>query len=212
MSLIVGNILLIVFSFILFAFLHSFLASTRVKQIIYKKGKGFLPFYRFIYNIISVVVLFLLYLNLPPSNVIIYDLPYPYDFVIFALQIMSLLGFAYTLKYFSVKEFMGLSQIKRWHDKNYDFEKLDEESTFRTDGLYRFMRHPLYFFSILFLLFRPYMDLNYFVIFVCLVIYFYIGSVYEEKKLVEKFGDEYIQYQKAVPRIFPLKPILKHKS
>lgn len=212
MSFIFENVLIIVFSLTFFAFIHSFLASSRVKQIIYNKGKRFLPFYRLLYNIISVVILFIIYLNLPPSNVTIYDLPYPYDFIMFTLQTLSLAGLAYTLKYFSAKEFLGLSQIKRWYNKNYDFENLDEESTFRTDGLYSFMRHPVYFFSILFLLFRPYMDLNYFVIFICLVIYFYMGSIYEEKKLVEKFGDKYIQYQEIVPRIVPFKTILRHKS
>ncbi len=212
MSFIFENIFVIVFSLTFFAFIHSFLASNRVKQIIYKKGKGFLPFYRLLYNIISAVILLVIYLNLPPSNVIIYDLPYPYDFVMLTLQTLSLAGLAYTLKYFSAKEFLGLSQVKRWYNKNYDFENLDEESTFRTDGLYSFMRHPVYFFSILFLLFRPYMDLNYFVIFVCFVIYFYTGSIYEEKKLVEKFGDRYIQYQETVPRIVPIKTILRRKS
>ncbi len=212
MSLIFENIFVIVFSLAFFAFIHSYLASSRVKQIIYKKGKEFLPFYRLLYNVISIVILFIIYLNLPPSNVIIYDLPYPYDFVMFALQTLSLAGLVYTLKYFSAKEFLGLSQINRWYSKNYNFENLDEESSFRTDGLYSFMRHPVYFFSILFLLFRPYMDLNYFVIFICLVIYFYIGSIYEEKKLVEKFGDKYIRYQETVPRIVPFKTILRRKS
>ena len=44
---------------------------------------------------------------------------------------------------------------------------------------------------------------------VCLlaVIYFYIGSYYEEKKLVNYFGDTYIKYQKVVSRIFPGFPL-----
>jgi protein-S-isoprenylcysteine O-methyltransferase Ste14 len=78
--------------------------------------------------------------------------------------------------------------------------------TLKIEGPYKYMRHPVYFFSILFLIFRPYMDLTYLTLVICLIAYFYIGSYYEEKKLIEVFGDEYKVYQKNVPRIFPLKP------
>jgi len=67
------------------------------------------------------------------------------------------------------------------------------------------MRHPIYFFSMMFLLFRPVMDLFYLTCLICIIIYFCIGSYYEEKRLVEKFGEDYIKYRKAVPRFFPLK-------
>ena len=49
------------------------------------------------------------------------------------------------------------------------------------------------------------MDLFYLVMFISITLYFYIGSFYEEKKLVEKYGVEYKEYQKKVPRIFPIK-------
>jgi len=54
------------------------------------------------------------------------------------------------------------------------------------------------------------MSLFYLTLFICIVIYFYIGSIYEEKKLVEKFGSEYRNYQEKVGRIFPFKS--KNKS
>jgi protein-S-isoprenylcysteine O-methyltransferase Ste14 len=49
------------------------------------------------------------------------------------------------------------------------------------------------------------MDLFYLTFFACVVVYFYIGSYYEEKKLVRLFGQEYINYRKEVPGIFPVK-------
>ena len=33
--------------------------------------------------------------------------------------------------------------------------------------------------------------------------YFYLGSIPEEQKLVEEFGDAYRRYQQAVPRLIP---------
>jgi len=88
--------------------------------------------------------------------------------------------------------------------KNYTSE-LDEELTLRIEGPYRYSRHPVYFFSIMFLLFRPAMDLFYLTVFLCIVIYFYIGSFYEEKKLIKNFGKIYSRYKESVPRIFPVK-------
>lgn len=205
MSLIIQNALYLISALTIFGFIHSFLASNKVKKYIYNKNKYFLPYYRLFYNILSLIFLVIIYLGLPPDGIIIYDLPNPYDFIVLGLQLLSLAGFIWTLKYLSVKELIGLSQIKRLFDGTYNYEELDETSFLETDGIYKFTRHPLYFFSILFLLFRPYMDLNYFIIFGCFVIYFYVGSIYEEKKLVEKFGDEYRNYQKSVPRIFPIR-------
>jgi methanethiol S-methyltransferase len=205
MSVILRNAFYIISTLALFGLVHSFLASNKVKRFVYNKNKFILPYYRIFYNVISIIFLGAVYLGLPASNVVIYDLPNPYDFVVLGFQFLSLVGFIWTLKYYSLKELLGLSQIKRLFENNYDFEQLDEQSSFITKGIYRFTRHPLYLFSILFLLFRPTMDLNYFIIFGCFIIYFYVGSIYEEKKLVEKFGDAYRNYQKSVPRIFPLR-------
>jgi protein-S-isoprenylcysteine O-methyltransferase Ste14 len=45
--------------------------------------------------------------------------------------------------------------------------------------------------------------------FISFVVYFYIGSVYEERKLIKIFGNDYLEYQKMVSRIFPVKLITR---
>ncbi|MFA7229193.1 MAG: isoprenylcysteine carboxylmethyltransferase family protein, partial [Melioribacteraceae bacterium] len=87
----------------------------------------------------------------------------------------------------------------------YNTGDLDEKLVLKIEGAFKFVRHPIYFFSILFLGLRPAMNLFYLVMFICIVLYFYVGSFYEERKLVKFFGDEYREYQKKVPRIFPVK-------
>ena len=77
--------------------------------------------------------------------------------------------------------------------------------TFTTEGPYNFVRQPIYFFTIIVLACRAAMDLFYLTMLVCITGYFYIGSLYEEKKLSEIFGEDYIEYRKRVPRIFPVK-------
>jgi protein-S-isoprenylcysteine O-methyltransferase Ste14 len=39
-----------------------------------------------------------------------------------------------------------------------------------------------------------------------LTLYLYIGSVFEEQRLVDEFGDNYINYQQDVPRLIPRPP------
>ncbi len=200
------DVFILVLSIILFGFSHSFLASLKVKNYIKQNYPRLIPFYRLIYNLISFLTLYLFFIYLPQPDITIYDLIKPYDFIILAFQFLSFLGLIWAFRYFSLKEFLGISQIGRWFKRSYNINDLDEKMTLKIEGPYKYMRHPAYFFSIMFLIFRPYMDLTYLILLVGIVIYFYVGSYYEEKKLIEIFGEKYKSYQKIVPRIFPLKP------
>jgi protein-S-isoprenylcysteine O-methyltransferase Ste14 len=198
------DVLIIIFLFIVFGYVHSLLASEKVKFQFKKKFGELIAFYRILYNIFSVISLYILYELSPKPHIIIYDLQNPFDLIILIPQFLSLAGVFWAFRYICAREFLGLDQIKRFFEKRYTTE-LDEEFTLRIEGPYRYSRHPVYFFSITFLLFRPVMDLFYLTFFVCIVAYFYIGSYYEEKKLVRQFGDVYENYKKEVPRIFPVK-------
>ncbi len=203
--IIVRDILLIIFAFALFGLLHSYLASPGFKKKLAAEAGTYIAFYRIIYNLTAIFFFYLMYELLPRPDTIIYDLPTPWDFIILIPQFISLAGILWSLKYFSSMEFLGINQAIRWFKGEYKKEDLDERLTLRIEGPYKYSRHPLYLFTILFLLFRPVMDIFYLTFFLCIVAYFYIGSLYEEKKLIETFGEEYTVYRKSVPRIFPLK-------
>lgn len=206
-----GNVLLIVFLFLLFGWLHSLTASDKIKESVRKRFPQFLPFYRLTYNVVSLFTFYLFWELSPKPDVIFYDLKSPFDIIILLPQFASLLALLWTLKFVDGKEFLGISQIQRWKAGTYKEEELDEESSLRIEGPYKFSRHPIYLFSILFLLFRPTMNLFYFVFVLCSLLYFSIGSFYEEKKLVERFGSDYVSYQTRLRRakIFPLKPLFR---
>jgi protein-S-isoprenylcysteine O-methyltransferase Ste14 len=200
----VVDVLIIIFLFTVFGYIHSLLASEKVK-IQFKKIFGeLIAFYRILYNLFSIISLYIIYDVSPKPRIIIYDLHNPLDLIILIPQFLSLAGVFWVFKYICLREFLGLDQIKRFFGKRYTTE-LDEEFTLRIEGPYRYSRHPIYFFSITFLVFRPVMDLFYLTFFICIVVYFYIGSYYEEKKLVRQFGDIYENYKKEVPGIFPVK-------
>ncbi len=202
---IVCDILLIISAFVLFGFLHSYLASTRFKKKLAGKAGSYIAFYRIVYNLTALILFYLMYEYIPHPDYIIYDLPTPWDLIILIPQFVSLAGILWTLKYFSGMEFLGINQVVRWFKGEYKKEDLDERLTMHNEGPYKFSRHPLYLFTILFLLFRPVMDIFYLTFFLCIVAYFYAGSFFEEKKLIETFGEEYRNYRKSVPRIFPFK-------
>lgn len=199
------DILVIIFLFFLFAFTHTWLASRKLKKSLTEKIGNRIAFYRLFYNITSVMFFFVFYSLSPKPDVIIYDLQYPFDLITFALQVLSLIGLIWAARQIDLKEFFGIKQLERFWDNNYSLEDLDEKQELKTRGVFKLVRHPIYMFSILFLLFRPQMNLFYLTTFICIIIYFYAGSIFEEKKLVEVFGEQYKEYQKKVPRLFPIK-------
>jgi protein-S-isoprenylcysteine O-methyltransferase Ste14 len=199
------DVFLIIILFALFGFIHSFFASKKVKQILIEQFESLIAFYRLIYVIGSSLLFYIIYQSFPKPRLIIFDLKQPFDLIILIPQFLSLAGIIWTLRYFSIQEFLGTAQIFRWINKEYNISEFDEKLTLKINGPYKFCRHPLYLFSILFLCCRPEMDLFYLTVLVCVIAYFYIGSFIEEKKLVENFGNEYIRYQKSVPRMLPVK-------
>jgi methanethiol S-methyltransferase len=197
------KILAVVLLFFLFAASHTFLASRKLKIGLVEKIGNKIAFYRLFYNVSSLIFFFVFYELSPKPDVIVYDLHYPLDIITFALQVLSLVGLLWAVKPISLMEFAGISQIEKYFRGEYSAEDLDEKTELKIVGAFKFVRHPVYLFSILFLLFRPGMDLFYLVTLICVIIYFYVGSVFEERKLVQVFGESYLEYQKNVPRIIP---------
>jgi protein-S-isoprenylcysteine O-methyltransferase Ste14 len=199
------DVLILLILFTLFGYLHSLLASVKVK-IFFRKifGKA-IAFYRLGYNILSIVLLYLIWDLGPQPSLQIYTLKSPYDYLVLIPQIISIIGIIWCFKYANFREFIGLNQIDRFLKNQYSDNELDENYTLRIEGPYKYSRHPIYFFSIVFLLFRAEMNLFYLTMFISFTAYFIIATFYEEKKMVRLFGDDYKNYQKNVPRIFPIK-------
>jgi protein-S-isoprenylcysteine O-methyltransferase Ste14 len=89
--------------------------------------------------------------------------------------------------------FIGLRQL---------FED-DVKSDLVTNGFYRFVRHPLYTFSLLILWLSPSMTVNTFIVYAALTVYILIGIVFEERKLQREFGQQYADYRAVIPMLIP---------
>jgi methanethiol S-methyltransferase len=199
------DVITIVLLFALFGYLHTLLASGKIKKAAAEKLGERIAFYRMFYNVSSVMFFIVFYSLAPKPDIVVYELQIPFDIFVFVLQALSLAGLVWAASSINLKEFLGIEQIARFMKGQYDINDLDEKQIFKVEGANKIVRHPVYLFSILFLAFRPAMNLFYMVTSICIAVYFYIGSFYEEKKLIEEFGDDYRQYQERVPRIFPIK-------
>lgn len=81
----------------------------------------------------------------------------------------------------------------------------EEKKELKTDGVLQYVRHPIQAGVILvvlgFFFFIP--NLPTLISCLCVLIYIPIGIYLEEKKLVKTYGDQYLEYKKRVPAIFP---------
>lgn len=196
--------------FIIFCITHSLFASKKIKARILRLLPGLSPFYRFFYNVAALVLLFLFFLTLPPDELIYRVTGFLFWLMVFA-QLAAATAALLTLKGHGA-EFLGLRQISQYIRNKKLPGYLDESKKGKLlqHGFYRYMRHPLYTFSMLVLIASPIMTVNLVFTAVLVGIYFYVGSFFEERSLTQRFGEDYVQYKKEVPRFVPkLSAILK---
>ncbi len=184
----------LILAIVLWGIVHSLLASVGVKDFMCRAlGNGFMKFYRLLYNLFAVVSIApALYLMISLPNKTLYRVPAPWSYLMFAGQGISVLFLLIAALQTDVLAFVGLRQL---------FEQ--ERSDLVKDGLYRVVRHPLYTFSLLILWLSPSMSMNSFVVCLALTVYILIGIIFEERKLLREFGQEYANYRSATPMLIP---------
>lgn len=72
-----------------------------------------------------------------------------------------------------------------------------------TNGVNRWVRHPLYTAGLVFIWLIPIMTSNLLALNLGLTVYLILGAIYEQRKLVREFGEQYIRYQERVPMLIP---------
>ena len=72
-----------------------------------------------------------------------------------------------------------------------------------TDGLYRYVRHPLYTAGLVFIWLIPIMTWNLLALIIGLSVYVITGAYFEERKLLLEFGDAYAEYRQHTPMLVP---------
>jgi protein-S-isoprenylcysteine O-methyltransferase Ste14 len=176
--------------------LHSVLASNQVKTSIARQYPAFYArYYRLIYNMIGFVTLLpagLLVYLLPDQA--LYNIPYPFIMITLMVQGLSGIGLLVVLGGTGAGSFLGLNQLVGMNEG---------PGRLKTDGFYRYMRHPLYTLSLIIIWLLPWMTVNRLAFIASATAYLLIGAIFEERKMLQEFGEEYARYKAATPMFIP---------
>jgi protein-S-isoprenylcysteine O-methyltransferase Ste14 len=150
--------------------------------------------YRLSYNVFALISLLpVLYLMITLPDHALYQVPVPFNSVMQFGQLTSAILLLVAVLQTDILSFAGLRQL---------FEE-EKNGQLITSGLYRFVRHPLYTFSLLTLWLSPNMSVNSFVVYFGLTMYILVGIYFEERKLLREFGNEYAGYRSVTPMLIP---------
>jgi protein-S-isoprenylcysteine O-methyltransferase Ste14 len=180
-----------------YAVIHSWLAGAVVKAWVSSRfGPAARRGYRLAYNLFAVLTLLpMLALLAWLPDVTLYVVPSPWRWLMAGGQLLALLAAAWSLWQTDPFYFIGLRQLIA--------KEPALSGSLQVDGFYRWMRHPLYSFSLIFLWLTPVMTANMLTTWLLFTLYFYIGSIYEERRLVDEFGSAYERYRQQAPRFMP---------
>ncbi len=188
--------LLIAIALILWAAFHSLLAADQTKQFLISVfDNGVQRIYRFSYNVISVLTFLpVLYILGRYPGEVLYQVPWPLSMFFTIGQFIAVILIIIGLLQTDPWGFAGVRQLASGRENT---------GSFQSRGLYQYVRHPLYTGGMLFIWLTPIMTTTSLVFIIISSLYLYIGSFFEEKRLVREFGDTYRSYQERVPRLFP---------
>lgn len=186
--------------FLVFAVVHSALASQTVKAMLITQIPGLGRFYRLLFNLLALVWTLVLLEKLPKSGLILWSVAWPYTMLPVLVMLWAAFEAARSVFQLNASEFLGFAQLRASAGSDLDSATHRQLST---SGWYSRVRHPLYFFSMLFLISKPTMTAEHAVLVVFTGVYFYVGARREEERLQALFGESFTAWKATVPMFFP---------
>jgi methanethiol S-methyltransferase len=201
----------------LFAGVHSALASRKAKRIaahlLGQRNRN--GFYRVFYigQSIGTFALLTAYIRRHPSNVI-YEVGPPASLALRVAQLGGLLVAAQAANHVGLARISGAKSFSQWLGTG-EVEPEPEaqgpamrDGSMDASGPFRFSRHPLNFWPLVVLWLNPKMTTNLAAFNAAATVYLVIGSVHEEVRLREAYGERYERYESAdVPFYIPTLPV-----
>jgi protein-S-isoprenylcysteine O-methyltransferase Ste14 len=147
------------------------------------------------YNVFSVLSFApILWLMVILPDRVLFQIPAPWIYLSLAGQLLAVVILVVGVLQTGPLSFIGLRQF---------FEREESSPQLVTDGLYRWVRHPLYTAGLLFIWLTPVMTQNTLVVIIAATVYIIVGAFYEERKLEREFGAAYAEYKAATPMLIP---------
>ncbi len=153
------------------------------------------------YVLLSSLLLFLLYWLWQPMTDIVWRVESSPGvmllWALFAIGWLTVLLSTFMINHFDL---FGLRQVYLNY-RDQDYTDLD----FKIVGLYKLVRHPIMLGFIIGFWATPVMTVGHLVFAVATTVYIFIALQFEERDLVNLFGETYKNYQKKVSMVIPLK-------
>jgi protein-S-isoprenylcysteine O-methyltransferase Ste14 len=182
---------------ILFALQHSIMARP-----VFKKWWTTIipePIERSTYVLLSSICLILLFMYWQPMGGVVWSVESTVGYWI--LNSISLIGFGIVLiSTFLINHFdlFGLRQVWLFFTgSNY------EHLPFKTPFFYQYVRHPLYLGWMIAFWAAPVMTIAHFIFAAICTGYMLTAIRFEERDLIQVFGEKYIRYKQAAPMLIP---------
>ncbi len=191
----------------IYGLVHSILAGLPFKHWIRRRigDQNYHRFYRMFFSLQAAVLFLpvLILVALFPDQTI-YRVPMPWVVLTTAIQITAIGAMIHSVMLTGAMRFVGLQQAV-------DPISAQQSLPLVRRGLYRYVRHPLYTCTFLVIWLVPVMSWNVLALNIGVTLYTLIGAYFEERKLVEEFGDTYQTYRKTTPFIVPGLKLNKNK-
>lgn len=197
MTLSISQIAVLATTWLAYAVVHSVLASLTVKQRIAARFPDAARGYRLLFNAVAVVLLVPpLWLTFAWRGPLLWRWSEGWGWLADGLALAAVAGFVWSTRYYDMKVFAGTAQ---WRDRE---ATATDDGALRLSPLHRYVRHPWYAFALVILWTRD-MDAARLTSTICVTLYLWLGSLLEERKLLEFHGDAYARYRQCVNGLVP---------
>ncbi len=151
-----------------------------------------------IYTIVSSLFLVIMLIFWQKSNYLVASAQDWLRVTLQGLFVLSLLGFHWALRSFGNFDLFGINALRRKAANN-----PPSPGTLEVRGAYRWVRHPLYFCTLLMIWTCPNLTADRLLFNVLWSAWIVVGTILEERDLETLFGEDYRDYQRHVPMLIP---------
>ena len=187
--------ILLFLSWVLYGVLHSLFASVSLKKWVQQHSGFVSKYYRLFYSVFAFAsLILLLWFQFSIKSILLFEAAW----LRFAIGLpLACIG-AVIMLVCSKNYFLHMLGIEVFFNQ-------DTAPVLKIDGLHRYVRHPLYLGTFIFIigLFCYFPFLSNLIATAVIIAYTLIGIRWEERKLVLEFGEQYRAYQNKVPMLIP---------
>ncbi len=201
-----GSLMLDTFLCLLFFIQHSIMVRRGFRLWLTRSVRA--DFHGALYAVASGTVLLLLTGLWQPVGSVLWTPPGPFRWAMIMVLLAAGAGAWWGSKSLGDFDALGVKPALR----AFDSQKVVTTTPFTVRGPYRWVRHPLYLFSLIIIWSCPIFTVDRLLHNGLWTIWIIIGATMEERDLVGCFGEAYRSYQKTVPMLLPtsFRPLMQN--